>query len=52
MIGSHDFEAAQAAGRAEAERWQEARRKSGDPYQFQLLSLPPLRADLGVSPME
>ncbi len=52
MIGTHDFAAARAAGRAEAVRWQETRRKSGDPSHFTLLPLPYLRAELGVSPME
>jgi len=52
MIGSHDFEAAHKSAQTQAERQKALFDQVKDPYYFQLLSVPDLRARYGVTPME
>jgi hypothetical protein len=52
MIGSHPFEAAQATGRALAQKWSAQARQSKDARYFRLLPLAEIRANKGVTPME
>jgi hypothetical protein len=52
MIGSGDFEAAQAYGRALAERYQAMSQQLGDARYFRLFSLADLRVNQGITPME
>jgi len=52
MIGTQDYETAHKAGQVMGERQKSFAEKLGDPRYFQLLSLPDLRAQRGIVPME
>jgi hypothetical protein len=52
MIGSHDFAAAHDSGKGTAKHYQSLADHTGDSYYFTLLSLPELRAQYGIFPME
>lgn len=52
MISTHDFEAAQRSGRAQAQHWEQEARTRRDPNYFLRLALPQLRAIEGITPME
>ncbi len=52
MIGSGSFEAAYESGQAQAQHWQRRFEQSQDLYYFRLLSMPYLRSQLGITPME
>jgi hypothetical protein len=52
MIGSHDFDAAYDSGKGSAKHYRTLKEHTGDEYYFCLLSLPALRAQYGITPME
>lgn len=52
MIGSHDFDAAHQSGQETAQQYKTLFEQTKDPYYFTLLSLPQLRAEFGITPME
>jgi hypothetical protein len=52
MIGSHDFDAAYDSGKGSAKHYRTLKDHTGDEYYFSLLSLPVLRAQYGITPME
>jgi hypothetical protein len=52
MIGSDDFAAAHNSGKGTAKHYQSLAKHTGDAYYFNLLSLPMLRAEYGIIPME
>jgi hypothetical protein len=52
MISTHDFDAALASGRSQAQRWQAEAQRRNDPSYFLRLSVAELRGARGISPME
>ena len=51
MIGSHDFTAANQAGRLLADKWKTQAEKLENPRYFQLLPIAELRVLRGITPM-
>ena len=51
MVGSHDFAAANQAGRLLADKWRTQAEKLKNPRYFQLLSIAELRVLRGITPM-
>jgi hypothetical protein len=52
MIGSHEFEVAHESGQRQARQQKALFDQIQDPYYFQLLPIPDLRARYGITPME
>ena len=52
MLGTHDFDAAHRAGQIMGQQQDKLAVKLGDPRYFQRLSLPELRGERGIVPME